>query len=246
MHSVAGREFSEFTRLAAVGDPYAPVPSCPGWAFVDLVRHVGRLHRWVAVIVGRMLGEAPRGRDIDDMIPDEPELMPAWQARWTAELDAALAAADPDAEVWTWGVDRRVRWWTRRMLHETTIHRVDAQLAFGETPRLGRDTAVDGVHELLYNLPAAVEFAPDIVKLTGAGERLALHAADTGDWWRITFQPDGFVWTTGRGAPPEADALIRAAATDLYLRVWGRPPVGAVTESGSPGLIRHWTINSAQ
>ncbi|OHV73019.1 hypothetical protein BCD48_33885 [Pseudofrankia sp. BMG5.36] len=40
-------------------------------------------------------------------------------------------AADPDAPVWTGTGPQPARWWVRRLLHESVVHRVDAALALG-------------------------------------------------------------------------------------------------------------------
>src|ERR1700752_1604641 len=39
----------------------APVPSCPGWAVRDLLKHTGYVHRWATGIVAGGLGRPPDG-----------------------------------------------------------------------------------------------------------------------------------------------------------------------------------------
>ncbi|SCK59943.1 TIGR03083 family protein [Streptomyces sp. SceaMP-e96] len=72
----------------------------------------------------------------------------------------AFAATDPDAPMWAWGVDQHARFWMRRMLFETLVHRTDAERAVGRRPVIDPALATDGVDEFLANLPFATSFAP--------------------------------------------------------------------------------------
>ena len=94
--------------------------------------------------------------------------------------------------MWAWGPDKHVRFWSRRMVHETGVHRVDAELALGIEPRVDPAVAAGGVVEFLENLPRSSA-------LRGDGEQLRLVATDRPDQWTITRQPAGFDWA--RGAP---------------------------------------------
>ena len=37
---------------ASAAGLHARVPSCPRWSVADLLGHIGRIHRWVAQLVG--------------------------------------------------------------------------------------------------------------------------------------------------------------------------------------------------
>ena len=52
-----------------------PVPSCPDWDVTALLRHVGKIHRWVAQVIAtgdmntpRPEGTAPRGPELFEWI----------------------------------------------------------------------------------------------------------------------------------------------------------------------------------
>ncbi|KJY16262.1 hypothetical protein VR46_45300, partial [Streptomyces sp. NRRL S-444] len=83
-----------------------------------------------------------------------------WLAESAAEAAEVFAAIDLDAPMWAWGVDQHARFWVRRMLFETLVHRADAELALGIDPHIDRVLAVDGIDEFLTNLPFASSFAP--------------------------------------------------------------------------------------
>src|SRR5215469_8148559 len=139
------------TRLsaaAAQAGPDAPVPSCPEWVVRDLVRHQGGVHRWATDIVAR-----PRTEDwdvdLDEVVPSWPsdaELID-WFGDGVDRLVSALSAADPDLVCWTFlSAPSPLAMWARRQAHETSIHRVDAELAAGWQPaRVPAAFAADGV-----------------------------------------------------------------------------------------------------
>jgi uncharacterized protein (TIGR03083 family) len=166
-----------------------------------------------------------------------------------AAVAAALRAADPDAPMWVWGPDPHVRWWARRMLHETTVHRADAELTLGRTPDIDADVAADGVEEFFDNLSSAASFSPDIDKLRGGGEIIGLSASDGVASWLITVGPDGPTLRRGEDAAASVatSAAVRASLADLLLFVWGRrrPGEAGIEVSGDPALLTWWLQHSA-
>ncbi len=126
--------------------------------------------------------------------------------------------------MWAWGADRHVRFWSRRMVHETLMHRIDAELALGRTPALDAALAVDGIDEFLDNLPHAAYWTPGVAEIKGNGESLALEARDAGVTWSILLEPAGFRWS--RSAPESATVRVAASAADLDLLLWNRREIG--------------------
>src|SRR5215472_13415066 len=105
-------------REVAARDLTARVPNCPEWTVEDLVRHLA--NGYVNVVVRRLRGtpaDAPR----EDLSGEEPL---AALDHCYATLNAEFAAQDP---AWQVGPNpaETVRFWIRRMAHETLIHRID-------------------------------------------------------------------------------------------------------------------------
>ena len=113
---------------------------------------MGGVHRWATGYVADARTEVWEV-GLDEVVgawPDDAELAD-WLRHGCDALAAALAAAPPDLECWTFlPAPSPLAMWARRQAHETAIHRVDAELAAGTavspfTPAF----AADGVDELL-------------------------------------------------------------------------------------------------
>lgn len=146
------------------------------------MHHTGSIHRWATGLVDTRARRMRRIKDTDDW---ERGLSPAAQAEWLCAgarpLLGALRSADPDEAMWAWGADQRVRFWSRRMVHETGIHRADAELALGLEPWFEPAVAADGVSEFFENLWRARAFRRSIGNPRGNGETLRFAATDTDD-----------------------------------------------------------------
>lgn len=247
--SLAGEEISRLADLARAVDPQLRVRTCGRWKMTDLVHHTGVVHRWADGLVS---GLARRSRAMAETDDWQPAASWAEHVDWltTAEnnLLVTLRAADPNERMYAWGVDRHVRFWSRRMAHETGIHRADAELAAGAEPEFRRDFAADGVSEFLENLWRARAWRWNIGKLRGSGEVIRLVSADTADEWTITAGPKEVLWSRhDPGCGPRADVTVRAPAAELYLMVWGRYRSSdtRLAVVGDTELLRHWQRNSA-
>jgi uncharacterized protein (TIGR03083 family) len=240
-------EIAHFAGVVRGTDPTTPVVTCPDWTFTQLLKHAGWVHRWAGAMV-RDLAQRRYGRaDFDLDRPERPADYPEWLAAGAAPLVAALRAADPNAPVWVWGEDPHVRWWSRRMLHETTIHRADAELSLGRAPRIAADVAIDGVTEFFDNLASAASFSPNIEKLRGDGETIDLVATDEDVSWLVRLGPEGPAVRRADGASTGAStAAVQASVADLYLFVWGRrrPGDGALEVFGDAALLDWWLENA--
>jgi uncharacterized protein (TIGR03083 family) len=200
-------------------DPGARVSTCPDWDLAELIRHTGRVHRWVTEIARTRSLEYVNWKKLDLGLPESPAALPAWLAAGADPLIDALCAADPATPLWSFGQDASVGWWTRRQLHETTVHRSDGQLTVGLSPQIPTDVALDGIEELLDVMLPAVGSAKRVAELDRAGDSLHLHATDAPGEWTITFTEDGFGWDRGHS---KATVAVRGAAADLYLLMWNR------------------------
>ncbi|MFE5867075.1 maleylpyruvate isomerase family mycothiol-dependent enzyme [Streptomyces roseifaciens] len=240
-------ETARFIATVKGADPAAPVPSCPGWTLTDLTRHTGSVHRWFTVLLSRRIQQPPTSREVDLHLPEQPDGYPDWLATGATEAAQVFAATDLDAPMWAWGLDQHARFWVRRMLFETLVHRADAELALGLSPHIDRVLAVDGVDEFLTNLPFASLFAPGTAELRGPDRTLRFGCTDGDDDWLIRLRPDGFGLVTGDDRPRTADATVRGTAADLLLLLYGRLDRNsdAFQLLGDQDLIAHWFTHSA-
>ncbi len=213
---------AQITGMAAEldgADPRNPVPSCPDWDLAELIQHTGRLHRWVQEIVRTRSTEYVNWKKLDLGLPEDPAGLPAWLAAGADPLVAVMDAVDPATAVWSFAPGGSAGWWARRMLHETSVHRVDGQLALGLAPQIPEASALDGVEELLDTMLPAVSAAERLKAVARVGDSLHLHATDAPGEWTVTLTDDGFNWERGHS---KATVAVRGAAVDLFLLMWNR------------------------
>ncbi len=239
------REVDRFIDVVQSSDPTAGVVTCPGWTVSQLVDHVGGLHRWASAHVRRLSPRRVRARELELGTPSDPSGYPQWIRDGIRDLNDALRAADPDADVWAWGSDKHVRFWGRRMLFETTIHRADLEISSGGVPEIEPGVAFDGIDEFLDNLPHATYFAPNVEQLRGSGEHIRLRAADPACSWTIELLPDSFSWN--HSDDPDGDASVAGPPGALLLYVYGRHDLSSpqLNAAGDRALLERWGANSA-
>jgi uncharacterized protein (TIGR03083 family) len=240
-------ETARFVTALRGADLTTAVPSCPDWTLADLVRHTGSVQRWFSVLLRSRIQEPPRTREVDLRLPEREDGYPDWLAESATVAAEAFAATDPDLPMWAWGVDQHARFWARRMLFETLLHRADAELALGLTPAIDRVLAVDGIAEFLVNLPFATFFAPKVAELRGPDRTIRFRTTDGDESWLVRLRPDGFGLEEAGAAADTADATVRGTAADLLLLVYGRLPyrAQALAHEGDEDLLTHWFAHSA-
>jgi uncharacterized protein (TIGR03083 family) len=209
-------EGAQLVAAAEAAGLDAAVPTCPGWTVADLLVHIAKVFRRTAYALRSGTTERPPGRAWNMEAPPL-EAVTAWYDRELAEVTAGLAAARPEDPVWTFlPADQTAGFWRRRLAHEASIHRVDAEAAAGDVGPLPTALAVDGIDELLdvFLVPG---FGPD--GLEGPPATVHLHATDVEGEWLVSLDGDGLRWERGHA---KGDAAVRGAATDLALWLWGR------------------------
>lgn len=204
----------------------APVPTCPGWKLAELGRHVGSVYRMIASWLTH--GQAPQewqrdprpGQSVDDFL----------RAGYT-QLHHELAVHAPAEYTTTWWpADMSYGFWRRRTAHETTIHRVDAQMASGLDPAtIADDVALDGIDEVL-----ALWFGHRLPMIGLSGIQVGSVAVRASDHsWIARVGPSE---TTSRRCSADdaehCDALVAGSPMWVYLWLWGRAPPTSVRFDG--------------
>jgi uncharacterized protein (TIGR03083 family) len=216
------------------------VATCPGWTVVDLAEHLGVIHRWAEELVRvrspeRLARVSPENHD---------DVSPAWIEEGGRQLVATLRSADPNEEMWAWGLDQHVRFWSRRQLHETLVHRMDLELAGQQFPRAEPALALDAIDEYLSNIAKVGKFSPELAALRGHGERIAFRDGESGTLWSITLDEDGFSVAHEEG---HFAAEVVSSPVELLLVILGRrePDSVDVVVTGERQLIDFWLAHSA-
>jgi len=234
-------EIERFAALLEVAEPDTNVPTCPEWSVSELARHLGSIHRWAEFLVRyeseRRVPLASLG--LDDSIPTDS----AWILSGGADLLSTLRSANPEAPMWSWGQDQHVRYWPRRQLHETAIHRCDLEIALGLRPELDPAVAADAIDEFLANLAPSAAFSPSVRYLRGNGEALVFRATDVDRAWTAVLSPDSFAIRPGSD---NAQASLLGTASRLALLLYRRVGLGdsGVITSGSDDLVAFWLEHS--
>lgn len=215
---------------SAAGDD-ASVPSCPDWKVRDLVEHVTGVHRWVALMVGTGAQERIDRANMGELPPF---------LDGAADLVSVLRGAAPDAPVWNWSVNKPkvAAFWPRRMAHETSVHRWDAEAALSGSvgSPVATELAVDGIDEFLDTfLATGAAFRPE-ASLDGT---LHLHCTDVEGEWLVAVANGVVDLTRSHG---KGNAALRGTASDLLLFVWGRmaPDAPSLESFGDPGVFERW------
>jgi uncharacterized protein (TIGR03083 family) len=215
---------AEIARMAAavsgISDTAADVPTCPGWTVAELATHIGGIHRWVTAIVA---SQAPSRLPFPEVGPESssPDGLARWLTAGAVPLLESLRAAGPVTPVWTWGPGRTSGWWARRVVHETAVHRADAELAVGvAAPVIDPVVAADGIDEFLFNLPSARRPYKHLASLP-TGSSMHLHATDADGEWLVRFTESGIAWERGHA---KATVAVRGPVALLLLFTYGRVP----------------------
>ncbi|WP_405935580.1 maleylpyruvate isomerase family mycothiol-dependent enzyme [Streptomyces sp. NBC_00726] len=219
-----------------------PVPTCPGWRVRDLLRHTAMVHAWAAAFVRE--GHTSYVPDGGEPELDGPELVAHFR-EGHRRLVETLENAPQDVACWSFlPAPSPLAFWARRQAHETTIHRVDAESARGgELSPVAPAHALDGIDELLRGMHSR----PKSRVRTEAPRTLRIRATDTDAVWtvRLSAEPPVAVREEAPDPSSTVDCELSGPARALYLALWNRLPLTALTVTGDEEPARLWRDNSS-
>jgi uncharacterized protein (TIGR03083 family) len=221
----------------AEAGPDAEVPGCPGWQVADLVEHVTSVLLRVREVAPRGVLDKPGDRVVPDPRPGWDEALEGLRRELTGTIET-LDALDPDLPAWTWPTQaKKAGFWQRRLAHEVSVHRWDAEAAAGRATAIETKLAADGVSEVLDTwLPAGRRKGP--TDLRGV---VHLVATDAAYEWFVRLRGPGIALLDTGTILDSDDHHARAQATgtasDLLLALMGRIETGKLAVAGDPRLI---------
>lgn len=221
----------------------APIPTLPDWTVERIVRHVVKVHEWVAGALA-----LPEGAPMDQ-IPDRPQVphgpgcLVAYRAA-ADELIAAFERDDPERPAVTFAGLGTVGWWLRRQANEVQVHRIDAHdgvhAAGGPAPD---PLAVDGAADVADEWAAfflAVRYGQRFGALPDdlEGRSVHLHGTDPeppadGAEWLLSFRDGGVVVERTHA---KGDVALRGSAEAIALALWRRRPLEVLDVVGDRGV----------
>ena len=228
-------EGSRLAEIASAGPLDASVKGCPGWNLRDLLLHVGGVHRWAMTAV--QTGAQPDEGELAKLTPSDTGDLSEWLLNGVEELANTLSGIDPAAPTWhVFPIPQVAGVWPRRQMHETTVHRWDAELAVGDLTPIVPAVASDGIDEFFeVMLPRLLVRKPIALPRT----TLHVHCTDTDGEW--------FVWNDNgqvgvRREHTKADGALRGPAESILLRLWGRdsPRFPELSTAGSNDAVEAW------
>lgn len=211
-----------------------PVAHCGDWTMRGLAAHVGFVWTVAATNVAAATDSPTRPGDESQAPEDDQEVVGWLRGRRDAVVEA-LAGADPSDRAWGFAGDLTAGFWQRRMAHETTIHRWDAEVAAGlDVAPIDADLARDGIDEYT---AVGLRYSSSKPERDYPAESLHLHRTDgEGEWMFVGDGAGGVIVTAEHG---KGDAAIRGPAESLLLWIWGRPVDGLET-FGDADVARRW------
>jgi uncharacterized protein (TIGR03083 family) len=220
---------AEVLRTAAIAlDADTPVPTCPGWTVRRLIQHLGRVFDMVIRVIQTADPQSPPMR----VQPPSGDAFAIFDSQLATMLDL-LGKTDPATPVWhfTPTAPKTAAFWSRRMAHEVTMHRIDAHAAAGTDSAVDPDFAADGIDEVLTRL---IQRRTDSWSVATSAGTVLYHAADAGRAWTVRLVP-GQLPQTAAEAGTEPDASVIGLADAVYRTAWGRPSRAVV--SGDTALV---------
>lgn len=225
----------EAARLSEIGVDHLELdlPHIDGWTVRSVIGHTG----WIFRFAQLSLQADPKNPPSRSSVPEPPpgDEVIDWFTAGATDLQAALASTDLGALRPTFTGPQPAAWWLRRLSHEISVHRWDAESAFASPEPIDARQAVDGIDEVLEVFtPKRMQFAT----LAGKGETVHLHGTDVDDGeWFMTYGADAVEWNHSHA---KGDVAARGTVSDLLLLLWSRIPASRLEIFGDSSLLDRW------
>lgn len=225
----------ESARLSQIGPGHLELdlPHIEGWTVRSVVGHTGWVFRYAQLALQADPDNPPTRSSVPEPPPGDEVI--DWFTTGAIELQQALESVDFDAVRPTFTGPQPASWWLRRLSHEVSIHRWDAESAFGHPEPIDSSQARDGIDEVLQVFtPQRMQFNT----LNGQGETVHLHATDIdhGEWF-MTYGADSVEWEHSHA---KGDVAARGMVSDLLLLLWSRIPPSRLEIFGDSSLLDRW------
>ena len=193
------------------------VPHLDGWTVRSVIGHTGWVFRFADLALQADPADPPSRSSVAEP-PPGPEVID-WYNESSAMIQHRLQTVDLESHRPTWTGPQPAMWWLRRLSHEVSMHRWDAESAGGTPSPIDPRQARDGIDEVLQIfVPHRMQFD----SLAGVGETVHLHATDIDNGeWLLTYRSDSVDWEHGHA---KADVAARGPVSDLLLLLWSRIP----------------------
>jgi uncharacterized protein (TIGR03083 family) len=224
------REGEGIAAAAGMGLDEA-VPTCSEWDVEGLLQHVSLVYARITRVVSTRATEAPQTALV---LPDGD---PVEVFRDLLDgVVAALSEADADTPVWNWApsAPNVATFWARRMAHESSVHRFDAQAAHGVMQPIDAELAADGIDELVDVMAPRVYTRDNVTGPTGT---VRLQSSDN-NTWHLQLEPDGPRRTD---LVTEPDVVANGTSSALLLAAYGRVPWTSLEVTGDANLLTQWS-----
>ena len=230
-------ESERFIAAIEQTEPADRVPTCPEWTADDLLWHLTEVHGYWAGVLHRNAQTEAEAEEVEANAPeraeDREQIIELFNAN-TAALIGELEQRSDAEPAWFWLESAKTVGSTRRMqAHETTMHRVDAELAAGlESVGVDPDLAADGIAHAFDVMWAWWGTLPGFV-FVEVGGPVELVASDLGrSWlaqpgrWQGTGQSGKHYDQSGAVLRPAGEPVAHYTGTveQLYRWLWGRGP----------------------
>ena len=219
------------TRLFTVANanPEAEIPLCTGWSMKDLVSHVGTVYATVENIISSDSIERP-----PDLFSSTPEGdIFDWAKNNFYKLQEVIKTRDASDPIWTWGKEKNIGFYIRRMAHESLVHMWDAETVENEHISVDGDVACDGIDEFI---DVSLQLVASRKESSYPDGSIHLHRTDgEGEWLLEVVEEELLV----KRAHEKGDVAVRGSALSLLLYLWGRQPAD-IEIFGDSELAKTW------